>query len=158
MPFFIIGRYIDRFLKYLNRIDSNKYIKITTSIIIFTTFTLIGIWNTPQDSKVNVFHCIYGNNILIYYITTVVLCLSMIATISTAFKNIRCLFIETISKGTLLILGLHLCISWQIPHIVNNELITTAIKIIIIFGLSYPMILLSEKYFPFMIGKRIKKR
>lgn len=65
------------------------------------------------------------------------------------------MFVETISKGTLLVLCLHIPIYWRIPHLFNDELVTAVLSMIIILFVTYVLIKLSEKYLPIMIGKRL---
>lgn len=56
--------------------------------------------------------------------------------------------------GTLLVLCLHLPIWWRIPQLVENALGMSVINMIVIFVVSYILIMQSERFLPCMIGKR----
>lgn len=153
MPFFAMGGATFRLCNYTN--SKNKYLVLSLSLVCMAAVFAIGMCNAP-DKLYNVYHCRYGTNIFFYYFASSIVCLSLFVLVSRFLTNVRCLYVETISKGTLLILCLHMPIYWKIPHLFDNEMLTAILNMIIIILVTYVLIRLSEKYLPIMIGKRLK--
>lgn len=149
LPFFVLGHYVKPLIKWC---EDKTYMAIL-SVVLFVIGLVVGDFNSP-NIEVNVFHCNYGSNILNYYFSTMILAISLLALIAYSFKTVHCRLIESISMGTLLILCLHLPIWWRIPQLVENALVMSVINMIVIFVVSYILIMQSERFLPCMIGKR----
>lgn len=148
VPFFVIGRYLRPLLEYVKT-------KWWVAVFVFVAFLfgiILGRWNTP-DEMPNVLWCRYGDSIFVYYVSSIMLSISLLVLIAYLFKNIHFSITETLSKGTLLILCLHLPLCWQIPQFTENTILMPIANYLIIMIISYFLIRLSEKYLPFMIGK-----
>lgn len=149
LPFFALGHYV----KPLARWCEDKPYMLIVSVVLFAIGLIVGLWNTPEKMP-NVFHCRYGNSLLVYYTSAIILSMSLLVFIACCFKKVHCQFVEKISMGTLLILCLHLPIWWRIPQFVGNVMVMSVINMIVIFVVSYLLIVLAECFLPCMIGKR----
>lgn len=148
LPFFVIGHYLRPLLEYAK----TKWGMAVIAIVAFLLGIILGRWNTP-DEMPNVLWCRYGDNIFAYYVSSIMLSISFLILITYLFKNIHFSITETLSKGTLLILCLHLPLCWQIPQFTENMFLMPIINYLIIMVISYFLIRLSEKYLPVMMGK-----
>lgn len=148
LPFFVIGYYFRPLVEYVK----TKCWVAVIAIVIFLLGIILGRWNTP-DEMPNVLWCRYGVNIFVYYVSSIMLSISLLVLIAYIFKNIHFSITETLSNGTLLILCLHLPLWWQIPQFTENMFLIPIINYLIIMVISYFLIRLSEKYLPVMIGK-----
>ena len=151
IPFFAIGTYIKPLIKWC---EHKKYMFVIF-MGLFILSLLIGLWNAP-DRDTNVFHCFFGNNLFLYYFSTIGICISLLVCISFCFKSIYSQIVEKISIGTLLILCLHLPIRWHIPQLINNDVIMSIINFVLVMIRCYFLILLAYRFFPIILGKRIK--
>lgn len=148
LPFFAIGHYLRPLLECVK----TKWWVAVIAFVAFLLGIILGRWNTP-DEMPNVFHCGYGNHIFAYYFSSIMLSISLLVLIAYLFKKTRFSIIEALSKGTLLILCLHLPIWWRIPQFVENNFLMSIVNYLVIMVISYFLIRLSEKYLPVMIGK-----
>lgn len=149
-PFFMIGNITKKYKKYLNEIK-NKIILFFIFSISLGIVYVCGVLNQP----VWMFQCGYGDNIFLFltggiFGTIAVFCISkLIGSYSS--------YITKISTGTIIILGFH----HHLINIVRNYFpVTTILDYVfsfIIIGIFIPLIYISEKYFPLIIGKyRVK--
>lgn len=146
LPFFLMGMLLkERYV--LSKIRTRNSIKIIASSILFLLFTLIGLYN--YGSGINSFRCAFGKNILLFYIVAFALSFILFF-ICFTFSRKDYHFIRTISNGTLFILCTHLIIIWKINIFLHNSFVISAVVLLI----SYPLIMLIERYCPILIGKR----
>lgn len=149
LPFFVLGNYLKPLVEWCE----DKPFMLIESVVLFVIGLKVGHWNTIEKMP-NVFHCGYGNSLLVYYASAIVLCISLLVFIAYCFKKIHCQFIEKISMGTLLILCLHLPILWRTPQVLDNIIIMSIVNMIVVMVVSYILIILAERFLPCMIGKR----
>lgn len=150
IPFFAIGTYIKPLIKWC---EHRNYMFVI-SLVLFIINLLIGLWNAPGRDT-NVFHCFFGNNLFIYYSTSIAICISLLVCIALCYKSLYSQIAEKISIGTLLILCLHLPIRWHIPQLINNEVIMSIVNFVLVMIICYILILLAYRFFPIILGKRI---
>lgn len=148
-PFFIGGFVIkNKNIKIQFPLFKTKFL----TIIIFLMggfLLLLGYYN----GFVNVFRATQaGNNIVVFYLVGLLLSYMIICIIST-FLNRPSAIIETISKGTILILCTHQFVLISINHYYPLSTITSFVVSLIICVISYFFIRLSSKYCPVFIGK-----
>ncbi len=101
----------------------------------------------------------YGSNIILFFVGGLAGTMSVFC-ISYLLRNIKSKTVLTISKGTIIILGFHqliIRIYDRLPdffHTVFYEYIA-ALFILLFF---IPIIKISEKYFPLLLGKRAERK
>lgn len=150
---FLGSGYLIRKINIINKIN-NKYI-----ILLLILNLIFGMSNT----EVNMFSGIYGNYIFFY-----------IASVSGILANILLIksmptikIFNYVGKNTFIYLALHQYIIYSVlkkvsSKIVSNiqsglELILVAIVFVIVtLILLYPVIYITNKYFPFIVGKKKK--
>ena len=138
LPFFCIGLYIKE--KGWKPNDLSKY-KV---ILIALTFITVPLLNKAYGINGN--H--YGISYTIFFINATLSSL-FIFWISNLIPSKR--FIETISKGTFVILGAHGPIIYILKHLIPNDI--TIIIPFVTFIICYYVIILCENYFPMLLGK-----
>ena len=146
LPFFLVGLLLKE-NDCLNRLNSSIFVTAVVSCVLFILFTLVGLYN--YGSGINAFRCDFGKNIFLFYLVSFALSIILFIICHT-FSSKDYHFIRTISNGTLFILCTHLIIIWKINSILENSILISIIVLLI----SYPLIMLCERYCPILIGKR----
>ena len=147
-PFFAIGNICKNYNFKMSLSFQNKYRLLITFCAIIIVF-VIGYFN----GNVNVFRATnVGNDIIIFYIVSFILCYLIIGVISSFF-NIHNSCVETISNGTVLILCTHQFFIVQINNIIPLNTISSIILSFLILFFSYYLIKVSLKYCPILLGK-----
>lgn len=149
-PFFIGGFVIkNKNIKIQFPLFKTKFLTIIIFLMGGGFLLLLGYYN----GFVNVFRATQaGNNIVVFYLVGLLLSYMIICIIST-FLNRSSAIIETISKGTILILCTHQFVLISINHYYPLSTITSFVVSLIICVISYFFIRLSSKYCPVFIGK-----
>lgn len=149
-PFFCTGILIKHFsLEHCPDKIKSKY-----KFVIFSIFVIALFFTGHVNGKINVFRCETGKNLVIFYITTLLISYVYIYACHRLF-NKRNKIVETFSAGTLLILALHQLIIHAFNRITELNTITSIIGTIFIMALCYPLSRFCIKYFPLMLlGKR----
>ena len=150
-PFYALGVFI-RDYKYLLNVWSQKGWLIFLAVIGFL-FVLV-CWS--YNGNVALYACCYGGNMLLFLLGGVFGSI-MVFAISKLIGQTHQL-VTIISRGTIIILGLHkllINLIWAFFSASYLDLAFAAI-IVIVF---VPIIIMTEKYFPLMAGiYRIKKK
>lgn len=148
LPFFILGIY----LKKDDRILNKKMMWLLGIIVV------ICIAIAAFNGNINTFRNIYGKSLILFYIAAGGISLFVLSVIKNFF-NKQNPFVQTISTGTLLMIGFHDFFISILKNIypVNNILINLLYTcfIILFFG---GCIWICNKYFPILIGKYKPKR
>lgn len=145
-PFFILGTYLRTYRNSLDCITNKLHLGIIFAISLSIVY-ICGKYN----GYVYMYICGYGGDIFIFLTGGIAGSIAVFA-VSKLFHTCPA-FIMTISKGTIIILGFHIRI---IPFIRRVAPDTTlwdyafAALIVIAF---VPLIIISEKYFPLILGK-----
>lgn len=148
-PIFILGYVCKRNINSIEKITKTKY----GLLHIFLVFAIL-LFSSSLNGYVMCYAHNYGNNMILFYINALlgVYCLYLITTI---FKyNVSCRWNQIISKGTILILGFHYLLIILFNKICHTDnLIVTMICAFLILVVFIPIIELTLKSFPWIIGK-----
>jgi len=147
-PFYALGGYLK--LKQISISELNKRKKIFLFFACLCT-TLIA---CKENGRTDINHCIYGNNIFIFYLAGI--CGSfMVIILSSLGKKLR--FVEIISKGTILILAYGSVFVAFYDKLLPDTTFFNNYKYLFIGGIAlcsmYPLIIIILKYFPILMGK-----
>ena len=154
-PFFILGHYCRQKDLISEKIHKNDVLICITGLLIgIISFTIVR----------------HRDNIPIYGISFWIMCLSSIIgffSLCKLLNELKSKIIESISIGTIVIMGLHWMFIGTTNYVLSkllqiNGSITyppfVVILLALIFvALEYPIILLFKNRFPFMLGKRITR-
>ena len=152
--FFVIGNLYRENPQF--DILKNKHPRLIYSITIMGSLFLLLIGWIFVGS-VNLFRGNTGNNLIIMLIVAYGLSYFLIKIIETSLP-VSNKIIQLISIGTLFIVCLHQSMLELIDGVLlKDTIITPVIITIIVLLLSYPIIVLFEKYCPFLLGKSRKK-
>ena len=157
MPFYMIGtQYKAPISKNMVALRSNVVINVILFISLFLVFLFSGL-----QGNVSLYDTIFGNYPLLFY-PCAIIGVGAVLLLAKQFHGNP--FIETFSKGTIVIMGLHgalypyMMLVYRVlvrpllsPPI--NLICEIAISIIIVLLLYYPIIWL-QRYVPFLIGNR----
>lgn len=141
-PFISLGVYLR---------EHNKIIdQIKTRIVIFLIIIslLVVSYNNSCD-----LHCgIYGYNYLLFYLGAIGLSLCFIKVFSLLKNND---FVQTISSGTFLILGLHMTLFYILLPIMPGKVYDQCYYIIptLILLICYPLIKFCQRFCPCVLGR-----
>ncbi|MBR1411282.1 MAG: acyltransferase family protein [Prevotella sp.] len=138
LPFFCIGLYLKE-----KKWKPNDFSKCQIILIAFA-FITIPLLNKAYGINAN--H--YGISYTIFFINATLSSL-FIFWIANLIPSKRA--VETISKGTFVILGAHGPIIYILKHLLPNEI--NLIIPFVTFIICYYIIILSENYFPMLLGK-----
>lgn len=155
MCFFTIGN----ILKMFGVVDK---IYVLPKRYVWPVFLIIGIsvscWGL-LNGNVNVFRCQYGSSLPAFLIVSTSLsCIYFY--IMRHLDLYGSPIIERISRGTLLILALHppmQVLQYKFLHLIPDDMLSALLSTIVIIIVCYPLIILSEKYCPILIGKYRRK-
>lgn len=143
MPFFIIGFYLQKLFR------SNKHVLPRQfTVICLVLYLIISYINKAEGLNANS----YGYSYLLYIIAAI----SGTFVVFEICKHFpKSLVFETFSIGTLFILGFHSTI-YDLLHMIIPDCLQEFQMLIfptITFAISYPLIRLSLKYWPCVLGK-----
>lgn len=154
LPFYVIGFLIKDYV--LTPTDSFRISK--KSFVIVLSCMLLTLFLSRTNGIVDIHHCKYGDNLLLFYVTGVLGSLFIIE-----LARIKCQYIpngkitQTIVSGATIIIGYSAWTTGLIKPIFlvlcNNNLGGFIIAVIVLAVL-YPIILIASKYFPPILGKR----
>lgn len=153
-PMFVIGG-VGKYLK----IDHINKIPLSYLILFFITGLLMVIGIEWYNGAPMMFDATYGNNIILFFIGGIAGTVSVYA-VSFMLRNVKSKVIDTIAVGNILILGLH-PILIRAYHLLPKSLQTVymdyfvALVILLAF---IPIIRITERYFPVILGLRVKTR
>lgn len=152
--FFIIGVYIHkiRIMEILNKIP--KHIAFCCAILSLCCLCII----SKQMGIIDIYSNLYGNNYILYNIIPPLYFITFSILFYSIERFIKTTFIEDISIGTLLILGIHSTIISIISKIFkmlecNISIIPYWILGIIILSITLVPIKYFKKKYPIMLGK-----
>lgn len=148
MPFFIIGLFLKPIKELLNRLH-NYFVELI--LLVFSIFGVVLCGN--YNGYVWMYLCEFGNNYFLYILGgvagTVMLYVISLWLSRLPYKNM----IMTLSKGSIVIIGLHIIIVRRLTELPNRmwgEDLIFAILIILAF---VPMIRLTELFAPILLGR-----
>lgn len=148
MPFFIIGLFLKPIKELLNRLY-NYFVELILLVFSIIGVVLCGNYN----GYVWMYLCEFGNNFFLYILGgvagTVMLYVISLWLSRLPYKNM----IMTLSKGSIVIIGLHIIIVRRLTELPNRmwgEDLIFAILIILTF---VPMIRLTELFAPILLGR-----
>jgi fucose 4-O-acetylase-like acetyltransferase len=151
LPFFAIGKWMRKVL-----LQSDIHV---CKLLLYIVLTGGGTYLIYRlNGIVDINHCLYGNNILLFYAGGVIgsVCVFMISQmISIWYKGQG--VIHTIVQGATIIIGFSSTLSSSIrsvlPFLGGSNLGGMLIAVLTLVAL-YPVILISRRYFPLIIGRR----
>ncbi len=150
---------------YLAKLDifKNNYLPIYKQLICIAVssafFVCIGLFNYFKASDVtyggiNVFRCVTGFNIILFWLVAVVLSYNFLKFIET-FMTAKHKVVETISQGTIVILCLHqLVVNILTERWGETSCISSLVISLFTMLVSYPIVKLSMRHCPILIGKK----
>jgi len=146
-PFFIFGAFLRKFKGIMN-----NYNHLPSQIIGFFICVLIIVICGYYNSEVWMHKVGYGNNIPLFLIggiagSTAIFLVSKVF----SFHNVKSVLL--ISKGTIIILGFHVYLIWFVRGFLTEPSIMDFILSLLILIVFIPLIRLSERYCPLIIGK-----
>ncbi|WP_165020933.1 acyltransferase family protein [Dysgonomonas sp. ZJ279] len=159
IPFFLFGY----FLKKNNVIQLIRALPLYMHLIIFSVISLIVIYIGLYNSNghiVELFHCFWGRNLFLFYFVAILASLSIFI-ICFQLDKYSSKLLTTIANNTILIIGTnYLLIRWldaawshfDLPVVPFFSLFSSLFILIA----HYPIILILERYFPEILGKRRK--
>jgi hypothetical protein len=120
---------------------------------------IILIITVPINGRIDINHCRYGNNIVLFYIIGMFGIISTVLFSKIYVKRIR--IIELMANGTMLIMAFHYIvvavllrfIGLRGEDIIINPLVAGGVSLITVFLFIIPTIIV-KKYFPIINGKR----
>lgn len=136
-------------------LGQNNRLNIFCTVLVLLIISLVSYISNNDGTRCDIDAVWYSRSLLLFYVSAISTCLLLII----SFKNItyNSAFINYISTGTIVIVGFHLTVAYylykfDILYYLPNQLSAFVISLIIII-LLYPIILLSNKYFPAILGK-----
>lgn len=135
----------------INRLKDISCKRLMIAIFVGGVAFVAGYYNSGEIG-VNVFRCIYGNNLLLFLITATYISVWYMIVFARAFtKQNR--IIEDISVGTLLILAIHPTLIAFLKHLCLLNTITSliiSILMLVVFGF---IIRFTKHRWPIVIGR-----
>lgn len=145
--FFSVGGYLHKYIKVLNE-KNFKFSDIAIISACFILLVLLGYYNGDIDIS----SFCYGHNILAFVIGGFIGSL-FIYEISKVLNKIDTSWLRTISVGTIVILGFH---GMVVTSLSNRNLggqnLSAVLLSLLIVVCFIPIIVISKKYFPYLIG------
>jgi fucose 4-O-acetylase-like acetyltransferase len=155
-PFFAMG-YISRKKSLIPTIHKKEKgrvgLYVTLGIIGFILFY----WLVPLNGRPDINYLLYGNNMILFYL------IGMIGTISTIYLSFlytrKFEIITIIANGTIFMMAFHKLLNWYLFRIIRFAGIETNLTVVLCVSLlnivlSIIPILIIQKYFPLLIGKK----
>lgn len=161
LPFFSIGLLLSDYKQHVNQIKTRvNNMQIVLFILIMITLACCTYLVSMANGDVKMFKCGYGNNPF-FFLFGGLIGTSMLAFVSMRLDNLFSTFVSTISKGNIVILGLHFQLIRMSTSFVDSimqepftrDLITLFLSGVIIICF-VPIIFLIQKYIPIVIGNR----
>ena len=150
-PFFAVGIFLKTKRDYLNSLNS----KVLLCLVFILGLSMVYVCGHFND-YVWMYCCGYGGNIFLFLIGGIAGTCSIFA-----LSKLIChtpLFILTVSKGTILILGFHGLLISLFRKFFQVSIADFGLAALIV-AVFVPIIMLAEKYFPLILGKyRISSR
>lgn len=151
-PSFLLGWFVNKRDIFSIPDKLKPVVRYPLLLVIFLVVVIVGRLN----GFINVFKCTVGKDITVFFVSSTMISLILMYTFSKLFTE-ECKVVKTISIGTILILGLHVAmidgIGWGMP---KNSFVAIALSVVIII-ICYLLILVTLKYFPFIIGRNKHK-
>lgn len=154
MPFFLIGVFLKPLKPILSNLH-NFYIEILLFVISIFLVILCGNYNGYVWMYLNGF----GNNYALYILGGIAgSC--MLYAISLLLSRIpQQTIVQTLSKGSILVIGLHIVIVRRLTQLPNRNWLEDLIFSVLILFCFYVLIRIAELFFPILLGRyTIKKR
>ena len=147
MPFFLIGIFLKSMKGLLNSLH-HYYMEVTLLALAVALVLLCGNYN----SYVWMYLCEYGNDYALYIIggmagTTMLFIVSLWLS-RLPYRNM----IMTLSKGSIIIIGLHIILVRRLMELPNRMWIEDLLWAMIILLFFIPIVLLAERFFPILLG------
>ena len=149
MPFFLIGI----FLKPLKELFDglyNPFVEVTLLVLSISLVFLCGKYN----DYVWMYLCEYGNNYSLYIVGgmagTTMLYVASLWLSRLPYKDMM----MTLSKGSILIIGLHIVIVRRLTELPDRIWIEDFVFSVLILFAFIPIIRFARLYFPIILGKR----
>lgn len=148
-PIFILGYFCK---KNINKIEKIANTKFRGGIHILLVFVIL-LFLSRLNGYVMCYAHNYGNNMILFYINAL-LGVYMLYLITIHLNNVSCRWNQIISKGTILILGFHYLLIIFFNKICHTDnLIVTMVYAFLILVVFIPIIELTLKNFPWIMGK-----
>ena len=106
------------------------------------------------NERVNVFTCAVGHDIIVYFIVSTLISAIYLYYISHLMfmgNNVLVVF----STGTIVVLTLHVAMIDGLSYGIQMNSVYSIILSFAIMAICYPLIIITGKYLPFIIGKKI---
>lgn len=149
LPFFMLGRFA-RLVDFPQMINCKRKLWLLGIFSLFMTI-LIGYYNGPAW----VYQCQYGRDFTLFIMGGVNGTLLMF-TVSYMLSRFNNRLLETLSSGTVIILGFHQIsfhIVYNLPYIHQYPLLYYIAGVFIVLSF-YPVIVCISRWFPFLLGGR----
>ena len=152
-PFYLVGIYTKKSRIIRDKKNFNKW----DALIILVSCVIITIEGNISK-PIYMYQCGYGNSIVLFFLCGIAGTI-LIFYISKYLERTSCTLIQTISTGTILILGFHLHLVQFITKCIPNRTLMDVTFSFIIVLLFVPVIQKCEIHFPYILGKlRIEKK
>ena len=139
LPFFCFGMLLKDKLWHPKNLDSAKY--IIPSVILFLIMP-------ATNNYCDIYNSQYGYS---YLIAAIVACIILLLLFVLTYRLPQSKYVETISKGTLVVLGTHMPILYILNRLLP-EILSFVFPFITII-VCYHIILLCERFCPILLGK-----
>jgi hypothetical protein len=148
MPFFLIGVYLKKIKQQLCKLH-NCCFEVGLLICAFLLLMICGNYN----GYVWMYLCDYGNNYALFIIGGMAgTCMLYVLSLWLSRLPYR-KTIEALSKGSILIIGLHIIIVRRLIELPDRSLIEDLFLSLFILLCFVPLIRITELFFPILLGK-----
>lgn len=149
MPFFLIGVFLKPITSFFNNMH-NYMVEIPLFVLSVALVILCGNINGYVWMYLNGF----GNNYALYILGGMAgVCMLYIISLWLSRLPNRAI-VQTLSKGSILIIGLHIVIVRRLTELLNRNWLEDLLFSFLILFSFYVLIRISELYFPILIGKK----
>lgn len=151
-PFFLIGYLSSNYKKIINSFKPTKNFVIIVILSVIIIF-LLGRYN----GYVWMYRCGYGNNYMLFLLGGIIGTIFIIF-IAKYLNRFQFRWVTDISMGSILILGFHYQLIDLFTYLLkrvelSRNLLIDIVLSILIMALFIPVIRLTSKYFPLLLGK-----
>lgn len=161
--FFVVGYWLKQHpnLGIIKKVSKMGAILISSLTILFMLG--LGYFNVYYGGvtgrgSVNLFRCTTGCSTLLFLLSSYAISLNLINVFQLCCTKTNA-FVTVISSGTLLILCLHqYIIDLVMRHVDSSNVLVPVVMALVIVGLSYLAINISQRYCPILIGKKQRMR
>ena len=148
MPFFLIGVFLKPFQSVFNNI--HNYLMETILFLISVILVILcGNYNGYVWMYLNGF----GNNYALYIVGGMAGTIMLYAISLWLSRLPNHAIVQTLSKGSILIIGLHIVVVRRLTELTNRTWLEDLIFSFLILCSFYILICLAEIYFPILLGK-----